>query len=110
ATKSTAKAKPSTMSVKAPKAPKKVSKKAREKKEKFDQEMSKLALKWSSLYQRAQSREAPVYKMTGAYPAKSPIKHEVLGWGFILSNVNDRLEVLFKDGVRYLISNYQPKN
>ena len=32
---------------------------------------------------------------------------KVLGWGFILKNDNDRLEVLFETGIRMLISNYK---
>jgi hypothetical protein len=35
------------------------------------------------------------------------LMHKVLGWGFVLSNLNDRLEVLFKDGIKVLISNYK---
>jgi hypothetical protein len=33
--------------------------------------------------------------------------HKVLGWGFIISNINDRLDILFETGVKTLISNYK---
>ena len=46
--------------------------------------------------------------MKAVFEEKTAILHKVLGWGYILSNRNDRLEVLFKDGIKYLISNYKP--
>lgn len=68
---------------------------------------NQLAVKWSSLYRKTQEVEPKPYNMRGEYEAKTPIMHKLLGWGYILSNRNDRLEVLFKDGIRYLISNYR---
>lgn len=69
--------------------------------------LSKLGKKWAALYRKAADMKVPTYTMRGSYEEKSPIQHKVLGWGYILSNKNDRLEVLFKDGIRFLISNYK---
>ena len=45
--------------------------------------------------------------MTETFVALAPLQHKVLGWGFVLTNENDRLEVLFETGIRMLISNYK---
>lgn len=66
-----------------------------------------MAQKWTSLYRKSESIEAKPYNMRQAFNEKTAIVHDVLGWGYILANRNDRLEVLFKDGIRYLISNYK---
>lgn len=66
-----------------------------------------LAQKWSSLFKKSQDLVAKPYNMKQSYEAKTPIMHKILGWGYILTNKNDRLEVLFKDGIRFLISNYR---
>ncbi|MGZ3769748.1 MAG: hypothetical protein ACXVCP_07925 [Bdellovibrio sp.] len=81
------------------KAPKK------EKKVKLDKSFSEDQAKWHELYDKYKSIKAPAYTITGQYEAKSPIQHKIFGWGFILSNEYDRLEVLFEDGKRMLISN-----
>jgi hypothetical protein len=65
------------------------------------------AEKWATLYERAKSLAAEPYKMSGTYEAKTPILHKVLGWGYVMSVLNDRMEVLFKDGIKVLISNYK---
>lgn len=69
---------------------------------------SALAQKWFTLYKKAEQIEAKPYNMRNAFEEKTAILHKVLGWGYILANRNDRLEVLFKDGIKYLISNYKP--
>lgn len=69
---------------------------------------SELAAKWASLYKKAEQIEAKPYNMKAVFEEKTAIVHKVLGWGYILANRNDRLEVLFKDGIKYLISNYKP--
>ena len=69
---------------------------------------SALAAKWSTLFKRAENIEAQPYSMRTVYEERTAIVHQVLGWGYILANRNDRLEVLFKDGIKYLISNYKP--
>ena len=69
---------------------------------------SALAQKWISLFKKAEQIEAKPYNMKAVFDEKTAIVHKVLGWGYILANRNDRLEVLFKDGIKYLISNYKP--
>lgn len=64
--------------------------------------------KWLSLHEKHKAKKASLYNMKEVFEAKTPLLHKILGWGFIISVVNDRLEVLFKDGVRVLISNYKP--
>ncbi len=64
--------------------------------------------KWAQLFNKSKKLAPVDYKMSQKYEAETPILHKVLGWGFILSNQNDRLEVLFQDGVKVLISNYNP--
>lgn len=68
---------------------------------------SKIAQKWLSYYNKAQSLKTETYNMKNRYEIEIGIQHKVLGWGYILNNTNDRLEVLFKDGIKYLISNYK---
>ena len=63
--------------------------------------------KWTELNKKFGKEKALVYKMTESYPSLMPIQHKVLGWGYILTNENDRLEVLFENGIRILISNYK---
>ncbi|MFZ3231913.1 MAG: hypothetical protein WA160_17025 [Pseudobdellovibrio sp.] len=63
--------------------------------------------KWIELSKKQSKEKAVPYKMSDKFTALSPIQHKVLGWGFILSNDNDRLEVLFETGIRMLISNYK---
>lgn len=69
---------------------------------------SALSGKWSTLYKKAEQIESKPYNMKAVFEEKTAIVHKVLGWGYILTNRNDRLEVLFKDGIKYLISNYKP--
>lgn len=69
--------------------------------------VEKLAKKWNTLFKKSAKIETQPYHMRKVFEEKTGIEHKVLGWGYILSNKNDRLEVLFKDGVRFLISNYQ---
>ncbi len=64
--------------------------------------------KWQELYKRHGKDKANPYKMTDSFDALKPLQHKVLGWGFILSNENNRLEVLFENGIKMLISNYKP--
>ena len=68
---------------------------------------SALSQKWQSLYKKAEQIEAKPYNMRSVFEEKTAILHKVLGWGYILANRNDRLEVLFQDGIKYLISNYK---
>ncbi len=69
-------------------------------------EASEMTRKWLALYRRSSNTDAPNYSMGEKYGVSGPIEHKTLGWGYILSNVNDRLEIIFKKGVKTLISNY----
>lgn len=64
--------------------------------------------KWQELNKRYGKEKAVNYKMTDAFESSKPIQHKVLGWGFVLTNENNRLEVLFENGIKMLISNYKP--
>jgi hypothetical protein len=66
-----------------------------------------LTAKWNSLFKKAEQIDVKPYNMRDTFEEKTAITHKTLGWGYILANRNDRLEVLFQDGVRYLISNYK---
>lgn len=63
--------------------------------------------KWAELFKKYGKEKAYTYKMTESFPSLVPLQHKVLGWGFVLTNENDRLEVLFENGIRMLISNYK---
>ncbi len=63
--------------------------------------------KWAELFKKLGKDKAINYKMSDTFAALSPVQHKILGWGFILKNDNDRLEVLFETGIRMLISNYK---
>jgi hypothetical protein len=69
---------------------------------------SALAAKWVALNKKAEQIETKTYNMKAVFEEKTAIVHKILGWGYILANRNDRLEVLFKDGIKHLISNYKP--
>lgn len=69
--------------------------------------VDKLTKKWANLYKKAQNTEALPYNMANSYESNVAIEHKIHGWGFILENRNDRLEVLFQSGIKYLISNYK---
>jgi hypothetical protein len=92
-------------------APAPAAKKAKGKKISIDigpnEAASALSIKWANLYKKAEQIESKPYSMKAAFEEKTAIVHKVLGWGYILANRNDRLEVLFKDGIKYLISNYK---
>ena len=64
--------------------------------------------KWQELYRRHGKDKADTYKMTDVFQSSAPIQHKILGWGFVLNSDNDRLEVLFENGIKILISNYKP--
>ncbi len=62
---------------------------------------------WRALYEKAKGIKPVPYNMSDTYEPRTPLMHKVLGWGYVLNNQNDRLEVLFKDGIKILISNYK---
>lgn len=63
--------------------------------------------RWLELKDKHRNIKPLPYKMSEVYQEKTPIEHKVLGWGFVISVVNDRLEVLFRSGIKHLISNYK---
>lgn len=73
----------------------------------MDEKVTQLSSKWSSLYKKSQNMDVSTYDMRKTFEPKTAIEHKTLGWGYIMENRNDRLEVLFKDGIRFLISNYK---
>lgn len=66
-----------------------------------------LEAQWTQIKEKNKALKALPYKMSESFEARTPILHKVLGWGFIISNQNDRLEVLFQQGIKFLISNYK---
>ncbi len=99
--------------VKAPKAAKTVTEDVevvdspkKEKKVKIDRAgMNEEQAKWHELHEKYKAIKPAMYSISAQFEAKTPIAHKIFGWGFILSNEYDRLEVLFEDGKRMLISN-----
>lgn len=63
--------------------------------------------KWSELKEKHSKDKALPYAMSATFESNQPIQHKSLGWGLILNNNNDRLEVLFESGIKMLISNYK---
>ncbi len=70
-------------------------------------EEQKLINKWTQLFEKAKEESPAPYSMSEDYPPKSALKHKVLGWGYVLSSHNNRIEVLFENGIKTLISNYK---
>ncbi len=68
-----------------------------------------LIKKWHALYKKLDTLETAKYNMRESFNEETAISHVKLGWGFVLSNTNDRLEVLFEDGIKNLISNYKSR-
>ncbi len=62
---------------------------------------------WLELHRKHGDEKTQNYDMRGVFETSTALNHKILGWGWILSNENDRLEVVFKDGKRVLISNYK---
>ncbi len=77
---------------------------AQKKKEKLEIDSN---AKWADLFEKYKQVKPVNYSMRDAFEANQPIQHKVLGWGWVMSSENDRLEVLFKDGKKVLISNYK---
>ncbi|MEK6555636.1 MAG: hypothetical protein AABZ31_10375 [Bdellovibrionota bacterium] len=63
--------------------------------------------KWASLYSKANKIPVNPYNLKKEYEIETAIDHKTLGWGYIQDKKNDRLEVLFENGIKYLISNYK---
>ncbi len=96
------------MSLKGPAEAEKVAQEKKKKKDdlKIDRN-GDIEAQWAALKEKTKVIKPVPYKMTERYEARGPLQHKVLGWGYILSNQNDRLEVLFQEGIKFLISNYK---
>lgn len=70
-------------------------------------EEQKLINKWTQLFEKAKEESPATYNMSHDYAPKSALKHKVLGWGYVLSSNNNRIEVLFEQGIKTLVSNYK---
>lgn len=66
--------------------------------------------KWLELRDKHRNIKPNIYRISDVFQERTPIEHKTLGWGFILSVVNDRLEVLFRSGIKQLISNYKTRD
>lgn len=87
-------------------APVEVEAPKKEKKVKIDKTgLTEDQVKWHELHEKYKGTKAPAYTIAAQFEAKTPLEHKIFGWGYILSNEYDRLEVLFEDGKRMLISN-----
>lgn len=62
---------------------------------------------WLQLQNQYKALKPVPYMMSEDFQAKTVISHKVLGIGFVLKNQNNRIEVLFRDGKRTLITNYK---
>ncbi len=82
---------------------KRVTKAEREAKEESD----RLKDKWQELHTLSEGQPAKKYKITDSYESNSALDHAKLGWGYVLISQNNRLEVLFEEGIKILISNYE---
>ncbi len=70
-------------------------------------EEERLREKWEELHGLSEGQSAKKYVMTEDFEANMAIEHASLGWGYVLSSQNNRLEVLFEQGIKVLISNYK---
>lgn len=68
-------------------------------------QMTEEQKKWYGYYTQYGAGSAEKYTISKQFEAHKPLEHPLFGWGYILSNEYDRLEVLFKDGKKTLISN-----
>lgn len=67
--------------------------------------MSEDQLRWYELFRKHRSEPSQTYEISKSFEARKPLDHKLFGWGYILTNEYDRLEVLFKEGKKILISN-----
>ena len=75
------------------------------KKVKMMAQAAKLEIKWQQLYKKNAHIQPNAYSMSEtSYEEKTPLYHKSYGWGFILKIKNNRLEVLFEEGIKSLIS------
>ncbi len=71
------------------------------------EEAARLKDKWQELNTLSEGQPAKKYKITDSYESNTALDHVKLGWGYVLTSQNNRLEVLFEEGIKVLISNYE---
>ena len=71
------------------------------------EEAERLRDKWQELHALSEGQPSKKYKITDSYESNSSLDHVKLGWGYVLTSQNNRLEVLFEDGIKILVSNYK---
>jgi len=71
------------------------------------EEAERLRDKWQELHTLSEGQPAKKYKIVDSYESNSALDHAKLGWGYVLTSQNNRLEVLFEDGIKILVSNYE---
>jgi excinuclease UvrABC nuclease subunit len=72
-----------------------------------NEEAERLRDKWQELHTLSEGQPAKKYKITDSFESNTSLDHAKLGWGYVLTSQNNRLEVLFEDGIKILVSNYQ---
>ena len=89
-----------------PKKPR-LTKKQRELKIKQDNLSKEDKKLWEASLKKYKDTKAVPYDMKKTYAKETILKHRDFGWGFVISESNYRLEVLFEQGRKTLISNYK---
>lgn len=89
------------------KKPKKINLKKQKKIEEAKQLAEKEEKQWQALHSEYKNLKAASYDMSRTFSINTPIKHKKFGWGFILSVKYNRLDVLFKEGHKVLISDFK---
>jgi len=72
-----------------------------------NEEIERLKEKWNELHDLSEGQASKKYKLSEEYEPNSALQHPKLGWGYVLTSQNNRIEVLFEDGIKVLISNYK---
>ena len=72
-----------------------------------NEEAERLRDKWQELHTLSEGQPAKKYMITDSYESNTALDHAKLGWGYVLTSQNNRLEVLFEDGIKILVSNYE---
>lgn len=71
------------------------------------EEVERLKEKWNELHDLSEGQASKKYKLSEEYEPNTALQHPKLGWGYVLTSQNNRIEVLFEDGIKVLISNYK---
>lgn len=71
---------------------------------KADRPMGAEEKKWMMLYEKSRAIKTKPYDMNQNYKEETAIEHKTMGWGYIISSKDNRIEVLFREGVKILVS------